>query len=112
MVQLRLPFSTCHCNPAFVHGRRRLADPRLRRALGSLARSGVERGNPLLHGDRVGRVRMDDAVPRSHAGAAAGARLRRLARRLARRRGAAVGHRERAARMAGSPAREPRWRRR
>ena len=50
MVQLRLPFSTCHCNPAFVHGRRRLADPRLRRALGSLARSGVERGNPLLHG--------------------------------------------------------------
>jgi putative SOS response-associated peptidase YedK len=38
-----------------------------------------------------------------------GARLRRLARRLARRQRAAAGCRERAARMAGSPARQ--WRR-
>ena len=63
-------------------GRRRLANPRLRRALGSLDRSGVERGNPVLHRDRVGRVRLDDAVSRSHACAAAGGGFRRLAERL------------------------------
>ena len=60
-----------------------IADPRLRRSLGSLDRPGDERRNSVLHRDRIGRVRMDDAVPRSHAGAAAGGRFRRLAQRLA-----------------------------
>ena len=61
---------------------------------------------------RVGRIRMDDALSRSHAGAAAGGRFRRLAQRLARRGRAAAGRRKRAARMAGVEAREPHRRRR
>jgi hypothetical protein len=51
----------------------------------------------------------EDSVHGLRARAAAGARLRRLARRLARRRRAAAGCRERATQMAGSPA--PEWRR-
>src|ERR1700677_1565543 len=47
----------------------------------------------------IGRIRMDDAVPRPHAGAAAGGGFRRLAQRLARRGRAAAGRRKRTARM-------------
>ena len=65
----------------------------------------------ILHRDRVGRIGTDDAVPRSHAGAAAGGRFRRLAQRLARCRRSAAGRRKRIARMARLPAREPRRRR-
>jgi hypothetical protein len=77
--------------PQSVHGRRRLAYPRFRRALGSLDRPGDEGRNPVLHGDRLGRIRMDDVLSRSHAGVAAGRGFRRLAQRLARRGRSAAG---------------------
>ena len=72
----------------------------------------TERRDAVLHDHRLGRIRMDDALSRPHAGAAAGGGFRRLAQRLARRGRAEAGGRKRAARMAGVAAREPHRRRR
>jgi hypothetical protein len=54
-----------------LHRGRRLAGARLRRSMGSLARSRYARRDFVLHDHRLGRQRLDGALSRPHAGATA-----------------------------------------